>query len=320
MNFFWKKKKLLNPFLSDPRLYSLSQQDTYENFYGFLKDPFDPHPDPNFFFLTENCREVWNSMLQGITERKGFLLLTGESGIGKTTLMAMVYLYLTTNGRKMKVIPLFDPPVTIEEILRAILRKLGFPTKEENKNKLHSQLDEVVLQRSDRGEATVMIFDEAQNLPKEVLDEIRLFATPPPERPKFLQEIFVGTEKFEKDLKGKDFSTLNQSFEVRCRLRPFTLEESLDYIEHRLNRAGSTTPGVFTPRAASRIARHANGIPGNINRVCQEVLSVGYTQMKEKTDSADVKEAIANFRKESKKMWQLREKILFRLQKHSPRW
>ena len=319
MNLFRRKKKLLNPFLCDPKLYFLSQQDTYENFHGFQKDPFDPQPDPSLFFLTENLREVWNSMLQGITQRKGFILLTGESGIGKTTLIALFFLYLTTNGRKVKVIPLFDPPNTIEEIIRAVLRNLGFPAKEEDKNTLLALLNKEILQRSAQGETLVMIFDEAQNLPKEVLDKIRLFAAPHPTRPKFLQEIFVGTREFEKKLKDRDLRVLTQRFEVQCRLRPLSLEESLNYIEHRLNRVGSSASRVFTPRAAHRIACYANGIPGILNRVCQEALSVGYTQMKEKIDSADVREAIANLRRENKKIWELREKILSRIEKHSAR-
>ncbi len=310
MYFFRKKKKLLHPFLYDPKLNLVLQQNTYESFYGFLKDPFTPHPDPNLFFLTDNCREVWNSVLQGIIERKGFILLTGESGIGKTTLMALIYLYLATNGRKVKVIPLFDPPNTIEGILRAVLRNLGFVAKEENKSAMLSLLDEDILQRSAQGETMVMIFDEAQKLRKEVLEDIRLFNNPHPNKPKFLQEIFVGAPQFEKNLKGRGLLILNQRFEVRCSLRPYTLEESLAYIEHRLNRVGSSTTNVFTPRAVYLIACHAKGIPGTLNRLCREALSVGYTQMKEKTDSADVREAIANIGKKKMDGWRLREKIL----------
>jgi general secretion pathway protein A len=310
MNFFRKKKKLLNPFLCDPKLKFVLQENTYESFYTFLKDPFAPHPDPNLFFLTDNCREVWNSVLQGIFEKKGFILLTGENGIGKTTLMALVYLFLATNGRKVKVIPLFDPPNAIEEILRAVLRNLGFPAEEENKSAMLSLLDEDILQRSAQGETVAMIFDEAQNIRKEVLEEIRLFASPHPRRPKFLQEIFVGAPQFEKKLNGKDLLILNQRFEVRCRLRPFTLEESLGYIEHRLNRVGSTTSKVFTPRAVYLIACHAKGIPGTLNRVCQEALSGAYTQMKDKADSANVREALANLGMVRKELWHLREKTL----------
>jgi general secretion pathway protein A len=320
MNFFRKKKKLLNPFLLDPKLKFAWQENTYENFYGFLKDPFAPHPDPDLFFLTDNCREVWNSVLQGIIEKKGFILLTGESGTGKTTLMALVYLYLTTNGRKVKAIPLFDAPPSIEEILRAVLRDLGFPAEKENKSVMLSLLDEDILQRSARGETVALIFDEAQNFRKEVLEEIRLLANPDPRRPKLLQEIFVGAPQFEKNLKGRGLMILNQRFEVRCRLHPFTLEESLACIEHRLNRVGSSSTKVFTPRAVYLIAQHAKGIPGTLNRLCQETLSVGYTQMKEKADSADVREAIANLGKERKEGWGPRKKILSWFKKNSAGW
>jgi type II secretory pathway predicted ATPase ExeA len=317
MIFFRKKKRLLNPFLCDSKLKIFFQQNSYESFYSFLKDPFASHPDPNLFFLTDNCREVWNSVLQGIFERKGFILLTGENGIGKTTLMALVYLFLTTNGRKVKVIPLFNPPNAVEEILRAVLRNLGFPAEAENKSAMLSLLDKEILQRSAQGETVAMIFDEAQNLRKEVLEEIRLFASPHPKRPKFLQEIFVGAPQFEKKLNGRDLLTLNQRFEVRCHLRPFTLEESLGYIEHRLNRAGSTTSKVFTPRAVYLIASHAKGIPGTLNRVCQEALTVAYTQMKEKADSANVREALANLGMVRKELWHLREKTLSWFRKNS---
>ncbi|NWF53623.1 MAG: AAA family ATPase [Syntrophaceae bacterium] len=317
MNLFPKKKKLINPFLGDSNLKFLFQQDTYESFYHFLKDPFAPHPDPNLFFLTDNFREVWNSVLQGIIEKKGFILLTGEKGIGKTTLMALVYLYLTTNGRKVKAIPLFDPPHTIEDLLRVVLRNLGFPAEEENKSAMLSRLDEDILRRSAEGETVALILDEAQNLRKEVLEDIRLLANPDPRRPKLLQEIFVGAPQFEKILKGRGLWILNQRFEVRCRLCPFSLEESLAYIEHRLNRVGSSTAKVFTPRAVYLIVRHARGIPGALNRLCQEALLVAYTQLKERSDSADVREAIAHLEKSWLGRWRLRGKIRFWLSENS---
>jgi general secretion pathway protein A len=241
MVFLFKKKKLLKPYPCDPKVRLFWQQLNYDRFYGFSKDPFDPQPDPRRIFLTDNVREVWNSILSGIDQRKGFLLLTGEKGMGKTTLISLIYLYLATNGGKVQVIPLFDPSQKIEEIGQALLSGLGLPLKEESESRMFSRLESELIQRSVRGETVALIIDEAQNLRRETLEEIRFLANPSPKIPNLLQEIFVGDPQFEKNLRSKDLSFLNQRIEVRCRLRPFTPEESLGYIEHRLKKAGSTT-------------------------------------------------------------------------------
>jgi len=294
MAFFLKKKKLLDPFPCDPKPDLSSQRVIYEKFYGFSKDPFDPQPDPRLIFLTENVREVWNSILSGIAQRKGFLLLTGERGIGKTTLISLIYLYLSTNGRKVKVIPLFDSPQKIEEILQTVLRGLGFSPVGESKGSMLCRLDEDLAQRSARGETVAFIFDEAQNLGRETLEEIRLLANSSPKNPRFLQEVFVGDPQFEKNLMSRDLSVLNQRLAVRCRLRPFTPQEFLGYIEHRFEKTGSTSFRVFAPRAVALIIQTSGGNPGTLNRICREALSVGYSQLKRRIDPANVREALAN--------------------------
>jgi general secretion pathway protein A len=286
------------------------QKYSYGNFYGFSTNPFDTHPDLRFFFPTKNCKEVWNSIIYGITLGKGFTLLTGESGTGKTTLAALLFLYFATRGLKVKVIPIFHTPKGIEEILQTVLGKLGLATPKENKSSMLSELDEDLTRRAQQGETVVLLFDEAQKLKREILDEIRLFANVSPKRPRILQEVFVGDPQFEKSLRSRNLSTLNQRFEVRCHLRPFSMEESQNYIEHRLNRAGSTAAKVFTPRALSLIAHGANGTPRNLNRVCNEALSVGYSQMKEKIDSANVREALDNLGMEKQEGWKLPGKTI----------
>jgi general secretion pathway protein A len=294
MVFLLKKKKISKPSPCDPKMNLFWQQLNYNKFYGLSRDPFDPQPDPRLIFLTENVREVWNSIVSGIDQRKGFLLLTGEKGMGKTTLISLIYLYLATNGRKVKVIPLFDSSRKMEEILQTLARGLGLPSKRERKSPMLCRLYENLAQRSEGGETFALIIDEAQNLRRETLEEFRLLANPSPKRPSLVQEIFVGDIQFEKNLSSGGLMSLNQRFEVRCRLRPFTPEESLGYIEHRLKRAGSTTSRVFTPRAVSLITQTSGGNPGALTRICQESLSMGYSKLKKKIDSASVREAIAN--------------------------
>jgi type II secretory pathway predicted ATPase ExeA len=267
------------------------QKYLYGEIYGFPMNPFDGRPDIGFYFATENCREVWNSILYGLGQRKGFISLTGESGVGKTTLLALIFLYLSTRG-KDTVIPIFQSPTHTEEILQALLRNLGLPAKEESRSSTLSRITEDLIRRSSRGEIIALIFDEAQNMKKEIVEEILLWINSNPALPKFLQMIFVGDMQFEKKLNTRELSALNQKLEVRSRLQPFTVQESRDYIEHRLRRAGSTASQVLTPKAMTLIAYHGGGIPRVLNRVCYEALSAGYSEMKDKVDPESVKKAL----------------------------
>ena len=284
------------------------QENTYENFYDLQKNPFDSQPDLRFFFTTKNCDEVWNSLIGDIGRRKGFILLTGEDGVGKTTLIALISLYLSTRGQK--VIPIFNSPDNMKEILQTLLRNLGLPEEEESKSTILYRIDKDLIRRSSQGQPITVIFDEAQNLKKEILEEIRLLSNSNPITPKFLQLLFVGDLQFEKNLKSRNLLTLNQRFEARSRLLPLTPEESLQYIEHRLQRAGGTVSRVFTPRAVNLIVVHSGGIPRTLNQVCHETLSVGYSQIKEKVDCENVREALVNLGLDNQGKWQFPTKAI----------
>ncbi len=178
------------------------------------------------------------------------------------------------------------------------------------KGRMFSRLEWELTQRSTRGETVVLIIDDAQNLRRETLEEIRFLANPSPNLPNLLQAIFVGDPQFEKNLRSKDLSLLNQRMEVRCCLRPFTPEESLGYIEHRLRKAGSTTSRVFTPRAVSLITQSSGGNPGTLSRICEEALSVGYNQFKERIDPANMRVILANLGMEKEHGWLFPPKTL----------
>jgi general secretion pathway protein A len=161
----------------------------FKEFYGFSEDLFALEPNPRFFFLTENHKKVLLHLVYGITEAKGFTLLLGETGTGKTTFILHL---LSMLGLHIKAIPIFDPPKTFDDLLGVILRELKLPLQEGNGKSRLWQLNEYLYQRSAQNETLLIIVDEAQNLSKELLEQLRLLCSPDPIRPRFLQGFLVG--------------------------------------------------------------------------------------------------------------------------------
>lgn len=255
------------------------------NFYGFSEEPFALDPDPRFLFLTEGHKEALESLVQGIRERKGFSLLTGEKGIGKTTL---IHQLLQVLDPKNKAIPLYQPSKSFDELLEIILQELNLSMEEKNRGLMISKLNDYLYQKSAQDETLTIIVDEAQELSREIMEELRLLCSSDPRRPTFLQEILVGQPEIEDRLNSKDLSQLNQRITVRCKLNPLTEEESRQYIEHRLKKVGSSASEIYTPEALSFICRYAKGIPGAINRICYLALAAGYALSQKKVVGAVV--------------------------------
>jgi general secretion pathway protein A len=282
----------VGPISFSEQLYDI-QKYVHGEVYGLPGNPFEDRSDPGFYFATENCREVWNSILYGLGRRKGFILLAGESGVGKTALLALVSLYLSIRGPKA-LIPVFRPPENAEEFLRTVHRHLGLSGTEENQDAMLSRITGDLARRASLGEAPTLIFDQAENLKTEILDDIIQLAGLNPETPKFFQAVFGGGGEFEKRLGSKDLSALNQKFEVRSRLMPLSLQESRDYVEHRLKKVGSSAAQLFSPKALSLIIYRAKGFPRTLNQVCYEALSVGFSRGMEKVDLESVRKALVN--------------------------
>jgi general secretion pathway protein A len=254
----------------------------FEEFYSFSEDPFALEPDPRFFFLTENHKKVLLHLVYGITEAKGFTLLLGETGTGKTTFIRHL---LSMLGLHINAIPIFDPPKTFDDFLEVILRELNLPLEEGNGSSRLWQLNEYLYQKSAQNETLLIILDEAQNLSKEFLEQLRLLCSPDPVRPRFLQGFLVGEPDIADKLDSWDLRALKQRIVIRRKLRPLTEEESRQYIEHRLREVGSSLEEVFTPEAAALICRHSRGIPRLIHILCYLALSTAYVLSQKKIDA-----------------------------------
>ena len=254
----------------------------HNQFYGFSEEPFGLSPDPSFLFLAKHHLELLDALVDGIKKRKGFMLLTGAKGVGKTTLM---HHFASLMGQNIKLIPIHQNYKTIDEMLEFILQSLRLPPGGGNKGLMIAQFEEYLIQKSALDQTPVMIIDDAQNLSREVLEELRLFAAPDPRRPKYLQEIFVAEPGFEEKLVSDDLQQLAQRIAVRCPLRPFSEDESRQYMEHRISKVGGSLMQVFTPEAVSFIAQKSKGIPGAINRLGYLSLSAGYALSQGKIDT-----------------------------------
>jgi general secretion pathway protein A len=255
----------------------------HNQFYAFSQEPFALTPDPGFIFLTEHHVHLVDSLMEGIKQRKGFMLLTGEKGVGKTTL---IHHFLSLLGGGTKAIPLFQTYPTIEDLLQYLLQYLKLPSDGGNKSFMIAQFEEYLTRKAALDETPVIIIDDAQNLGREVLEELRLLAAPDPRKPKFLQEIFVADSGFEKMLNSSDLQQLTQRFAVRCLLRPLSEDESRKYLEYRLSKIGGTLSQVFTAEAVAFIIEKSRGIPRVINMLGYLALSAGYTLSQKKVDTA----------------------------------
>lgn len=263
----------------------------YKDFYGFSEEPFALAPDLGFLFLTDSHRKILDSLLHAIRERKGFSLVTGGAGTGKTILIRHLISMLDSGIRSVFI---DYPPETFEELLEQIFQDLGVPPEERSKSAMLAQLNEYLRETSSRGEALLICVDEAQELNEGVMEELRLLGNPDPRMPGpgVVQELLIGDPTIEEKLKSTNLRQLLQRISITCRLEPLSESESRQYIQHRLNRVGSNISDVLTPDAADLICRYGRGVPGVINMLCSIALSAGYALSRKKVD-ADLVEGVS---------------------------
>lgn len=282
-------KEVDNSSLSpDDLLNIIGEATSYNEFYGFSKKPFEVVPDPEFFYPSPSHLKVLTSVIYGIEGKTGLMCITGEVGTGKTTL---IHFLLHCLEERVKTALIVHPSISFEELVSNILLGLDQRVVEETKQTLLSQLNGYLTEKIGEDETLVVIVDEAQNLPAEVMEELgTLFEVS--RWVARLQIIFVGAPEFQDKISARRLRQFARKIRIRCQISALTEEESRKYIDHRLKLVGSRSREVFTPEAISMIISYARGFPRVINILCDNAFMIGYGLSERRVDEDIIRKAI----------------------------
>ncbi len=265
----------------------------YLAFFGFIKEPFNVTPDPEFLYLSPDHREALASVIYGVEQRKGFVVIIGEVGVGKTTILRS---YLDLVDRKTLLpLYLFNPNLSFENILKTILRDLGSETIPDEPYEMVNNIHNRLIKEYTENRTVVLIIDEAQNMPISTLENLRLLSNLETKKGKLIQIVFSAQPEFEKMLALQELRQLKQRIAVKATIRQLSAKESIMYIKHRLSKAMLGASPLFTPQALRLIVREAKGAPRLINILCDNCLITSYGQRKKIVTGTVVREVVADF-------------------------
>jgi general secretion pathway protein A len=275
----------------------------YLAFYGLREAPFSPTPDPRFLFQSARHREALAQLLYGVRERKGFIVLTGEIGTGKTTLLRTLLERLDTTT---PVAYVHNSALGIEGLLEYILQDWGVKSTASTHAQRLFELNEFLIDQHRQGRSPALVIDEAQHLSLDTLEAIRLLSNFETTHQKLMQILLVGQPELRDKLNATELRQLKQRIGLRCHIGPLTPEETRLYIRHRLRVAGAADAGIFSDAAVQKIADYSRGIPRVINIVCDHGLLSGYADSKRRIDADVVDEAIEYLEEGESPRWRRR--------------
>lgn len=262
-------------------------------YYGLHEQPFGMTPDPRFLYLSASHREALASLIYGIESGRGFVGLIAEPGMGKTTVLFQLMERLRSSARTVF---LFQTQGGTREFLCNLIADLGLDPGDRDVGSLQRELNEILIHEAQLGRQFVLIIDEAQNLDDPVLESVRMLSNFETPRSKLMQIILSAQPALAEKLARPELEQLKQRVSILCRLSPFTEEEVVDYVGHRLETAGYKGGQLFTHEALAMIAERSEGIPRNINNLCFHALSLGFAKGQKKIDSEIVAEVLSDLK------------------------
>ena len=243
----------------------------YNAFFGFRENPFNLSPDPAFLYRSPQHEEALANLIYGVHSRKGFIVLTGEVGTGKTTMLECLRDYLESQYIEFAFI--FNSRVNTEQFFEMIAYDLDLRCSHKSKTEVLFALNHLLIQQANEGRTTVLIVDEAHNLEWDVLEEIRLLGNlENPRLGKLLQIVLAGQPELDRKLDAPNLRQLKQRIVLRCGLAPFQLSEAFEYITSRLRKAGMPDQTVFPDEVVKELHMRSQGIPRLINAICDNLL------------------------------------------------
>lgn len=254
----------------------------YEPFFNLKTKPFELVPNPDFLYLSKTHKRAIRYLQYGIHEKAGFILLTGEVGSGKTTIISDLVKQIARNVTLAKV---FNTRVTSEQLFAMINDDFGLDTRGKDKVSLIKDLNDFLIQQHARRNHTVLIIDEAQNLHSELLEEIRMLSNLETDTSKLLQIVLVGQPELRETLSMPGMRQLRQRISINCHLYPLTKEETMEYILHRLEVAGNRSAVAFSDDSIEAVFSYCKGIPRLINILCDFLLLAAFNEEVKEIDS-----------------------------------
>ena len=242
----------------------------YNAFFGFTESPFNLSPDPAFLYRSEQHEEALANLIYGVQSRKGFIVLTGEVGTGKTTMLECLRDFLDSQYIEFAFI--FNSRINSDQFFEMIAYDLDLRCERKSKTEVLFALNALLLQQSQQGRTTVLIIDEAHNLEWEVLEEIRLLGNLENRRGKLIQVILAGQPELDRKLDAPNLRQLKQRIVLRCALEPLDLAQSTEYINSRMEKGGMSGQQVFSTDLIADIQGRSQGIPRLINAICDNLL------------------------------------------------
>jgi len=262
----------------------------YETYFGLNENPFTLSPDPRYLYLSPQHREALNCLIYGIGEKKGFMVVTGGIGTGKTTLCRSLLAGLDGSTASALI---FNPALSDIELLKTINQEFGIRMAGRGTKKRYLDgLNDFLMKNFAAGRNAVLMIDEAQNLSRSVLEQIRMLSNLETVREKLIQIILLGQPELRQLLALPSLRQLNERITVRYDLKPLVREDVRRYIGHRLPTAGGTADGIFTEGSYALIAGLSRGIPRRINAICDRARLIAYGRDMKTVDRRTVRAAV----------------------------